>query len=145
MCMAVKKKSYEITKHFLSISFWALLLHCELNSSLRILCLSPTYSMFVPYIETCEKSESNWPLQIALKHCMHVKQFNLEVKIQLHEKLNQVQVKSFRVQCHRCTYTKKDWFILKSPSQKNHSVQICFKQAHDFIEHFIHIDWFTPK
>lgn len=88
--------------------------------------------MFVPYIETCEKSESNWPLQIALKQCMHVLQFNLEVKIQLHEKLNG-------------TYTKKDWFILKSPSQKNQSVQICFKQAHDFIEHFIHIDWFTPK
>jgi hypothetical protein len=38
--------------------------------------------MFVPYVETCEKSDSNWTLQIALKHCMHVLHCNLEVKIE---------------------------------------------------------------
>jgi hypothetical protein len=67
--------------------------------------------MFVSYVETCKKSESNWPLQIAFKHSMHVLQFNLEVKIEkkkVHEKLNKLQAKIFRVQCHRCTYTKKD-------------------------------------
>jgi hypothetical protein len=66
--------------------------------------------MFVPYVETCEKSESNWTLQIASKHCMHVLHCNLEVKIEkkMHEKLMEVQAKTFRIQCHRCTYTKED-------------------------------------
>jgi hypothetical protein len=38
--------------------------------------------MFVPYVEICEKSESNWMLQIALKHCMYVLHCILEVKIE---------------------------------------------------------------
>jgi hypothetical protein len=38
--------------------------------------------MFVPYIEMCEISESNWTLQIGLKHCTHVLHCNLEVKIE---------------------------------------------------------------
>jgi hypothetical protein len=59
--------------------------------------------MFVPYVETWEKSEANWTLQIALKHRMHVFHCNLEGKIE-----KTLHAKTFRVQCHRCTYTKKD-------------------------------------